>query len=246
MSTAVKGKKKNALPVAPSENSQPRGSVRYTQSQDAAYNTELEEMNKQESAVKKGSLQLAYYRGYRAHNIMANPEKYGRRTKEQIAADLGVKVLTLKRSMQFNERITTAELKELCDMKRPPAWRIMTRWVNIEDADKRAEMLKDILSGNVTSANFDGNYRKILEKGPSKPKCPADPTAMFRKIEAEAQTMTQQLGWIDDADKKLSSITDAVKRRKAREVFKVTLDRLKEVRGQLDNAISRGESLVAD
>lgn len=238
--------KKHKLPVAPSEDAKPRGEIRYTAQQEAAYKEVVSQVWEKEASVKKGTLQMAYLRGRRAIEIKSQPELFGRRTDDQIAADFQVRSLTLRRSIQFNERITTDQLKELCAMKHPPAWRLMAKWAGIEDAAKRDEMLKEILAGNIDSTNFEGSYRRILSQGPVKPRCPADPSAMFRKIEAEAQTMTQQLTWIDDVDKKLSSITDAVKRRKAREVFKVTIQRLKECRGQLDDAISRGEALVSD
>lgn len=221
-----------------------RGQSQRNTIQEREYRKVIDKMLEKESSGKKFQLQLCHIRGGHAQKLLKNRTTFGVNSLDDVAVDLGIKRLSLQQCIKFYKRVSKPTLAELCALKRPPSWRMMAKWVGIKEEAKRAKILKDILSGNIGPDGFEEHLRRLLGRGPKKPRRPVSVSAAFRKIGAEAFTMVQHLDWVPGAAKDLGKIEDAVRRRETKTIVRDSLKQMKAAFDKLKYAIADCEKLV--
>lgn len=196
---------KKARVKPPRTGDRPRGKAAATAEQNGQYKKMIEEMRK--AVGKESGFQLRYHyaQGAYAARILANPDKFGVRKEADLAADLGVKSLTIKLSMRFAKLMPKEKVETLSNLPSPPAWRRIMNWLHIKDDAKREEFLSAIVSGK-PSGDLDDMYRKLTGKGSRRSRRPATPAATLKQIGGSAQTAIEHIGWLDKA---LKAATEA-------------------------------------
>lgn len=228
----------------PKEGAKPRGEVHRSTDQDQQYRQVITTLKEKENSGKKYQLQLCHVRGKCARKLLKEVQTFGNNTIDAIAADLGIKRLSLQQCMRFSKRISPEQLNELSSMSTPPSWRMMAKWVGIKDSEKRENVLKDILAGKLGSDGFEEQIRSILGSGPKKPRRPASLPATFKRIAAEATTMVQHLDWVGPASEGLQKIDDPIARREIRVIVQDSLEKMRVAVARLNAAITECEQLI--
>lgn len=239
---------RKGLSSPPKAESKVRGkaSKKITETQEKQYQDYVAKIKEKIDTEGPYILRLRHATGKHAANLLGDPKTYGPRKIDALARDFDCKRLTLTQSIKFSKCISKEMLEELCLLKPAPTWRMMARWAGIPDdvdtpgkSNKRDDVLKDILAGNIKSSGFDDHLRKVLDRGPKKPRRPQSAVGTFRKIEAEAATMSQHLdlAWFEKASKELESMEDTTERRTTITTIKDSAKQLKTLRAQIDKAL---------
>jgi hypothetical protein len=217
-----------------------------TEEQNANYKSVILKIKDKQRDGSKFDLKLAYMRGVYAKQLLdkANINKYGKRKKDEIASDLGIKQLSITRSVQFVERLSTDQLDELCNLPEPPSWRTMMVWAGTKDEAKRKQLLNDILNGNV-KGNFVQHYKQVIGQAPKKVRQPTRLTAIVDKVSAQAVSFSEQLSWVNDIKTKVAEIEDKAERTKIFKNIEASVENLKGLKEKIDNAISVCDSVVS-
>lgn len=229
----------------PKEGARPRGQAGApTASQQSEYKKLIDKMREKDGSGAKFFLQLRYATGGHAEKLLQEKKTFGTRTLDEIAKDVGCKRLTLQQSINFFARVSKGTLAQLCELNPPPSWRMMGKWACIKDEDKWRKVLKRILSGELGPDGFEEQLRKMLDRGPSKPRRPKGASGMFQKINAEAVQMIQHLDWVDEAAKEVGAMEDVAAQRAAKTVVRDSVKELKSLQARLAKVLKACESLV--
>jgi hypothetical protein len=230
----------------PAAGASPRGKLERTSAQQREYRKLIGKMGEMESAGRAYWLRHSYHRGGHARKLLSkkNKETYGEVSVDCIAADLGIGRLSLQQCIKFHNHISTATLEELRALPQPPSWRMMGKWTGFSDSD-RVIVLKEILAGNLGPAGFDDAVRKLLKRGPKKPRIAVkNAPQAFKRIGAEAATMVAHLERVPEAAKNLQAIEDTVQRREARTAVRDAVKQMKAALAKLKSTIAECEKLV--